>query len=60
MSILTFVVATLDVAPLSESHVRLAGNVRSPNTPTAIICVVHILLLTFVQLLALVTGVAVA
>ena len=46
--------------PLSDSHAQLAGNVKYPNTTTAIVHVVHILLLTFVQPLALVTGVAIA
>ena len=43
----------------SDSHARLAGNVKSPNTLTAIIRILHILLLAFALPLAFVTGVAV-
>ena len=59
-SIPTFIVAVLDVTPLSDSHAQFAGGVKSPNTPIAIIHIMHILLLAFAQLLALVAGVAVA
>ena len=56
----TFVVAALDVMLLSDSHDQLAGDVKSPNTPTAIVLLMHILLLAFALLLTFVTGVAIA
>ena len=50
----------LDVALLSNSHAQFSGDAKPPNTPTAIILIVHTLLLAFALLLAFVTGVAVA
>ena len=41
--------------PPSYSHAWLAGDIKSPSTPTAIVHVMHILLLVFAQPLAIVT-----